>query len=229
MTTAAIFDLDGTLFSGHVWDGLFRHHRHHRCNRLLLYGYLGLHIPLWLPYKVGLVSGGYLRLTWARHMSWVLRGMSVGEVARAFDWVADEYVMPLVYTDVVAVLREHQAQGERVVLLSGALEGLLTTIGARLGVDTVLGTRVEVQNGRYTGRSLEPVCQGEGKAARLKTYLAEQGRDVDLSASYVYADSIFDLPVLEMVGHPVAVHPDEDLAALAVQREWPILVSGDSG
>jgi len=222
MVSAAIFDLDGTLFTGHVWQGLSRYLQRRRRNRLWLYTFMATHMPLGFLYQLHLMDGGQMRLTWSRHMSWMLRGMSVTEGVRAFTWVTDEYVMPLLRPDVAALLREHQARGERVILLSGAFQPLLEIIGERLGVEVAIGTQLEQRDGRYTGRALGPACQGEGKAVRLRAYLAGEGSDVDPGVCNAYADSIFDLPVLETVGHPVAVYPDEELAALAVQRGWPI-------
>lgn len=220
--SAAIFDLDGTLFTGHVWRGFSRYMRWRRRNRRWLYAFMATHMPLGFLYQWHLMDGGEMRLIWSRHMAWMLRGMSVTEGARVFTWVAEEYVMPLLRPDVVALLREHQAQGERAILLSGAPQPLLEIIGERLGIEVAIGTQPEQRDGRYTGRMLEPICQGEGKAARLRAYLAGDGSDVDAGACSAYADSIFDLPVLEMVGHPVAVYPDEELAAAAVQQGWPI-------
>jgi HAD superfamily hydrolase (TIGR01490 family) len=222
MIGAAIFDLDGTLFTGHVWQGLPRYLRLRRCNRRWLYVFLIFHMPLGILSRVGLLEGERMRQTWSRHMPWMLRGMSVAEGARAFAWVADEHVMPLLRPDVATLLREHRARGERIILLSGAFQPLLETIGERLGADVNLGTRPDQRDGYYTGGVLEPVCQGRGKATRLRAYLAEEGSDVDLTASSGYADSVFDLPVLEMVGCPVAVYPDRELAAIAAQRDWPV-------
>jgi len=232
MVSAAIFDLDGTLFTGHVWEGLPLYLRLHRRNRLWLYIFLATHMPLGVLYHIkgskaalsqmGLLDGEKMRQTWSGHMAWMLRGMSVAEGERAFTWVADEHVWPLLRADIASLLREHQARGERVILLSGTLQPLVSIIGERLGVDASLGTRPELRDGHYTGRVLEPVCQGSGKAARLRAYLDEEGSDVDLAASSGYADSIFDLPVLEMVGRPVAVYPDAELAPLAARLGWEI-------
>jgi len=221
-SSAAIFDLDGTLFTGHVWQGLPRYLRLRRRNRRWLYTFLATHMPLGILSRVGLLDGERMRQTWSRHMAWMLRGMSVAEGARAFAWATDEHVMPLLRPDIAALLREHRARGDRIILLSGAFQPLLETIGERLGADVTLGTRPEQRDGRYTGGALEPICQGRGKALRLRTYLAGEGSDVELTASSGYADSIFDLPVLEMVGRPVAVYPDEALAAAAARRGWTI-------
>ncbi|HIC89732.1 MAG TPA: HAD family hydrolase [Anaerolineae bacterium] len=218
---AAIFDLDGTLFTGHTWYGVTRHHRSRHINRHWLYVYLAVHMPWWLLYKLGLISQVRARFAWARDMAWTLRGMSQAEGERMFAWMTDEYVLPLLRTDVVDLWRDHQAQGHRIILLSGTFEPLLAVIGQRLGVDAALGTRLELRNGRYTGHALPPVPQGEGKAQRLQEYLDIDGQGLDLNASFAYADSIADLPVLEMVGHPVVVCPEPALADLAAARGWP--------
>jgi HAD superfamily hydrolase (TIGR01490 family) len=223
--TAAIFDLDGTLFNGHVWLAVTRHHRSQCVNRRWLYAYVALHMPLWFFHKLHLMSGERARYVWARNMAWALRGFEQAQAGAMFAWIADEYVTPLLRPDVVERLRYHQTEGQRVMLLSGAFEGLLAVVGERLGVDEVLGTRLEQRDGRYTGRALLPVCQGWGKAERLRAYLSGAGKCIDLTASYAYADSFTDRPVLEMVGHPVAVYPDERLAALAGQQGWPVLGS----
>ena len=102
--------------------------------------------------------------------------MSEAEGHRAFVWITDEYSVPLLRSDIVALLRDHRERGDQVVLLSGTFEPLLQLIGARVG-----------------------------------------------ALSVAYADSIYDLPVLEMVGRPVAVYPDEELAAVALERGWTVV------
>ncbi len=222
MTTAAIFDLNGTLCTNPTWKGLGRYVKLHRHNRRMHYAFMATHMPLYFLHRLKLVDKEWAQAVWADHTAWILRGMNLEQGQHIFNWIADEHLLPSSKPDIVALLREHKARGERVILLSGTFQPLLDIIAARLGADVALGTRIERQNGRYTGRSLLPVCYGQGKALRLRAYLAEEGRDVDLSASSAYADGMFDLPVLDMVGRPVAVHPDEELAALAAQRGWEV-------
>ncbi len=222
-STAAIFDLDGTLFDGHVWMAVAQYHKCRRVNRRWFYTYVAVHMPLWYLHKLGLMSGDRARYLWARNMAWSLRGFDQAQAMAMFKWIADENIIPLLRPEVVQRLRQHQAQGNRVMILSGAFEGLLAVVGERLGVDHVLGTRLVQRNGRYVGRALSPICHGQGKVQRLQAYLAGPGKGIDLQASYAYADSLTDWPLLQMVGHPVAVHPDEELAALVGRRGWPIL------
>jgi HAD superfamily hydrolase (TIGR01490 family) len=137
--------------------------------------------------------------------------------------VAREYIEPLRREHVIARLREHQSQGHVVVLVSSGLAPLLEAIGKTLGVERVVGTQVEWRDGRLTGRTLPPLVIGEHKAGVTRERLREWELDIDLAASFAYADSISDLPLLELVGHPTAVNPDEQLAAVARERGWSVL------
>lgn len=221
---AAFFDLDGTLFTGHIWHGLSLHHRAHKMQRLQLYAYVYSHMALWFLYRAGLMSREKSWAAWARHMPWTLAGLTLAEGQRVFDWMWAEYVQPQLREDMVEKLRQHQAQGHTVYLVSGTMEPLLGRIAQGLGLAaaSAIGTRVEVRNGRYTGRAIEPTCMGQGKAERLKLFLAEHS-EIDLAQSFAYADSVTDLSVLEMVGHPTAVYPDEELVAIARERGWPVM------
>jgi len=218
----AIFDLDGTLYTGHIVQGVARHHRVQRVKRLPLYLFMASHMALWPLFRLGLVSEAAMRELWTRDLGWTVRGWTPQEAATAFAWIAEHYVQPLVRPDIMARLRDHQAAGHRVIVVSGTPAPLLTAIGCQLGVEETVGTPLVLQAGRYTGACELPVCQGPGKLSRLEAYL--QGSDDILWAqSYAYADSFTDLPLLERVGHPVAVYPDSQLAAHAQTRGWEIM------
>ena len=221
---AAFFDLDGTLFTGHIWQGLSLHHRMHKMQRPQLYAYVGLHMAMWPLYRAGLIGRERSWMAWARHMPWTLAGLGLAEGQRVFDWIWTEYVQPQLREDIVGELRQHQAQSHGVYLVSGTMEPLLRTVaqGLDLFATSAIGTRIEVRNGRYTGRTIEPTAMGQGKAERLNLFLAEHP-DVDVAQSFAYADSITDLSVLGMVGHPTAVYPDRELATIAGKRGWPVL------
>ena len=222
---AAIFDLDGTLYTGHIAKGIARHHRMHRVKRLPLYAFMTTHMPLWLLQRLGLLSEAAMRELWTRHMGWPVRGWTPQEAAAAFAWIAEQYVQPLVHPDVMARLRDHQAAGHRVILVSGTPAPLLAEIGRQFGVEETVGTPLVLRAGRYTGACELPVCQGPNKVLRLDSYL--RGSDNVLwPQSYAYADSYTDLPLLERVGHPVAVYPDSRLSAYAQSQGWEIMGKG---
>lgn len=220
--TAAIFDLDGTLYEGHITRGLALHHNTHRVKRIDLALFMASHIPIWWITRAGLVSDEKMRATWAQDIPWLVKGWTQDEGERAFDWIANEYIEPRFKTDIVARLKSHQDMGHRVILLSGTPTPMLAAIGRRLGVSDVVGTPIVVYNDRYTGRSERPVCQGRDKVLRLGEYLSNTEGE-ELGKSYAYADSFGDRFILQAVGHPVAVDPDQELKVLAEQQKWEIL------
>lgn len=219
---AAIFDLDGTLYKGHIWRALKRHHEAHRMKRGALYTYMWSHMALWPLRRWGLLSESRFYKLWGRHMSWLVGGLTLRQAEQVFEWVVAEDVLPNLRQDVVGVLEEHRQKGHRLILLSGTFQPLLQIIGRRLGVEDAVGTALVVRNGRYTGSIVPPVCMAEGKVRRLQSFLSGCDPQVDLSASYAYADGPIDLPVLESVGHPTAVYPDRRLGAIADRRGWPV-------
>jgi HAD superfamily hydrolase (TIGR01490 family) len=219
--TFAAFDLDGTLYTGHIVRGIARHHLEHRVKRLPLYVYMATHMALWPLWRLGVISELTARRLWIEHIGWTIRGWTIDEAARAFAWIAEQYVLPLVRPDVLALLREHQAKGHRTIIVSGTISPLLAAIGRLLEVEETVGTPPVLKAGRYTGGSKPPVCQGPGKVARLEAHLRGDG-EVSWAEGYAYADSCTDLALLERVGHPVAVYPDTGLAAQARLRGWQI-------
>jgi HAD superfamily hydrolase (TIGR01490 family) len=219
---AAFFDLDGTLCTEHVWRAFNKYFAEHRRRRLLASAFLITHYSLWPLHRLGLLSRERFYRLWINHMPWLLVGLRPDEAQAIFRWVTDQALIPSLHPDVAEVLRQHQAEGHLVVLVSGAFEELLACIGERLGVQHVVGTRLELRNGRYSGRAIKP-CFGPDKVALLTELLVESGLEADLSQSFSYGDGIFDIPVLELVGNPVAVYPDSRLRDYASQRGWQIL------
>ncbi len=218
----AFFDVDGTLYTAHMWRGLMQYAAAHgRKNRVRLY-YAAL-MPLYWLRKLRLISEEDFRKPWVARMGVILRGWSAAEGDAAFRWIAEDFTQPTGRADMLAKLREHVAQGHVVVLVSAQLTPSLAKLGASLGVTGVVGTQVEMKDGRYTGKVSPRVCMGIEKDRLTREFLQARGIAVDLSASYAYADSISDLPLFEMVGHPVAVYPDAQLAALAREKNWEIL------
>jgi HAD superfamily hydrolase (TIGR01490 family) len=148
------------------------------------------------------------------------QGWDRDEVISVVEETVDEVVAPLVYAEAMAIIDDHRRAGRKVVVISASPEEIVKPLCRYLGIDDVIATRSEVdEEGRYTGK-IERYVYGPGKAAAIRE-LAE-AEDIDLSASYAYSDSATDLPMLEVVGHPVAVNPDTDLLATAEERGWEI-------
>lgn len=153
-------------------------------------------------------------------LSQMTKGWDRAEIEALVTETVDEVVTPLVYAEALAVMEDHRGAGRRVVVISASPEEIVRPLCRHLGIDDVIATRSAVdEEGRYTG-DLELYAYGPGKAEAMQAMADEEG--IDLESSYAYSDSITDLPMLEAVGHPVAVNPDSELRAIAMERGWPI-------
>ena len=224
---AALFDLDGTLYTGHIWQDLVRHHWAARHHRRWVAAYLTWNMAPMPLYRLGLVSRATYFHIWGETMGWLLRGWTLVEAQALFEKLSEEQVVPNVRPDILNRLHQHQDQGHLVALVSGTFAPFLEVIARRLGVQHAIGTPLEVRDGRYTGRIVPPLCQSEGKPQRAQAYLADRDVEIDWTASYAYADRDTDIPLLSLVGQPVAVYPDEMLLAHA--RSEDRLVIGGTG
>ena len=131
-----------------------------------------------------------------------------------------EVIEPIVYDEALDLIREHQAAGRRVFIISASPEEIVAPLAQYLGVDEAIASRAQLdEDGRYTGE-VEFWSYGPYKAEAIRDAAARHG--IDLEASYAYSDSATDIPMLEAVGHPVAVNPDRDLARVAREREWEV-------
>jgi HAD superfamily hydrolase (TIGR01490 family) len=153
-----------------------------------------------------------------------LTSMCTGwDVAQVRDIVSEtlhDIIDPIVYDEAVELIGMHKAAGRDVVIVSTSGEEVVAPIGAMLGADEVVATRMVVADGKYTGE-IELYAYGAEKANAVLR-LAEQ-RGYDLAGSYAYSDSVTDVPMLEAVGHPYVVNADRALRKIANERGWPML------
>jgi HAD superfamily hydrolase (TIGR01490 family) len=150
----------------------------------------------------------------------VLRGFRPPQMRQLVAEALEPVLRPLVYREPLALVERHRSRGERVYIVSAALQEIVDAIAADLGFDGALGTICEVSDGVYTGRSLRAL-HGEGKADAVRDLARREG--IDLSLSTAYSDSESDLPFLEAAGTPVAVNPDRGLRRIARERDWEIM------
>ena len=176
------------------------------------------------------VAQSYYRMFGADHDQLERIREELGDMTRGWDRVqireliaetVEEVVSPLVYAEALFLIDDHQRNGRPVVIISSSPVEVVEPLGRFLGADEVIGTVSEVDDhGRFTG-ALEFYAYGEGKAEAIRRMAIERG--FDLAECYAYSDSATDLPMLELVGHPVAVNPDKELKEIATDKEWPIL------
>ncbi len=133
-----------------------------------------------------------------------------------------DVIEPIVYDEALALIAEHRQAGRRVFIVSASPEEIVAPLGDYLGVDASIASRARLDDeGRYTGE-VEFYSYGPFKAEAILDVADREG--IDLQESYAYSDSITDLPMLEVVGHPVVVNPDRDLARIARERDWEVRI-----
>jgi HAD superfamily hydrolase (TIGR01490 family) len=148
------------------------------------------------------------------------RGWDQDHVKELVRDVLDEVLTPIIYAEALDLIAEHHKAGRKTVIISSSPIETVEPIGEYLGVDDVIATRARVDaEGRYTGE-LEFYAYGARKADAIREMAVAEG--IDLARSYAYSDSITDLPMLDLVGNPVAVNPDRELTRVAREREWEI-------
>ena len=141
------------------------------------------------------------------------------------DEVVAEFMLQKVSAAAVRRIREHRQAGHRTIMITAAAEPFIRPLAPLF--DVVIGAKLEVRDGLYTGYLAEPPLVGEARGAWLRRY-AEQ-ESADLKNSYAYADSHSDLALLRAVGNPVVVSPDAALLRVAKRRRWPVEDWGMSG
>jgi len=133
-------------------------------------------------------------------------------------------ILPMITPAARALVRRHLDAGDRCAMITATNSFVTAPIAREFGVAHLIATEPETAGGRFTGRVAGTPCFREGKVRRLEQWLAGQGRGLgDFAESTFYSDSHNDLALLERVTHPVAVDPDEALAAHAARRGWPVL------
>jgi HAD superfamily hydrolase (TIGR01490 family) len=213
-TRLAVIDLDGTLLKGMNAERIFYLH-------LLANGHVGA--LRMAGFLLSLVRDT-LRLGFRRAIatnSRILKGLTPGDVrewARAFGHV---FLRKAVPEDLRAKILSLKREGCRIVLLSGSLQLLVDQLRERLEAEILIGTGLEVADGKLTGRKIGIFPYGRMKVEALFKRIDPEG--IDWAGSWALADRSSDLPVLELVGHPVAVHSDRKLRRLARERGWEIV------
>src|SRR6266498_2142700 len=162
------------------------------------------------------------RMTRARETTLAaVKGQHQEEVAKLGRQVVERELLPRFYPQAVELMNRHERAGREVYICSSSPEDFLGILAEAFEIDGVIGTRAEVADGVYTGHLNGELCNREEKARRVKELADERG--IDLMRSYAYSDSINDLPLLEMVGNPVAMNPDLALLRIARQNGWQII------
>jgi len=158
------------------------------------------------------------------YLEFCLEPLSQNSMATLNAWHQDfmqQKIQPIVLPKAQAVVDEHKAKGDRVLVITATNRFVTAPIVTEYGIDDLLATEPEIKNGNYTGLVEGIPCFQKGKINHLNTWLEKTGEN--LEGAYFYSDSHNDLPMLELVDNPIVVHGDDTLQKIAKQRGWPSL------
>jgi HAD superfamily hydrolase (TIGR01490 family) len=147
-------------------------------------------------------------------------GYQVADIVALGEQIYDESMAERIWAGTRALTERHLHAGQRVWLVTATPVELAAILARRLGLTGALGTQAEAVDGVYTGRLVGGLLHGQAKAAAIVALANREG--LDLSRCSAYSDSVNDLPMLELVGHPNVVNPDADLLRAARSRDWPV-------
>ncbi|MBX2848799.1 MAG: HAD-IB family hydrolase [Acidiferrobacterales bacterium] len=154
---------------------------------------------------------------------------AIGEVMR--DHTEQEYIefgealykkhlAKLIYPESRVLIEEHLKKGHTVALISAATPYQVTAAARELDIEHVMCTQLEVHDGKFTGKIVEPACYGMGKVDAAQKLTKKF--DIDPSQSFFYSDSDEDIDLLEWVGKPRPLNPNSRLRRIARGRGWPV-------
>lgn len=132
-----------------------------------------------------------------------------------------EKIEPILLLEGRSFITQHQQQGDTLLIITATNSFITTPIAEKLGIQNLIATEPEIVDGIYTGKVAGTPSYQQGKVERLMAWLNKHSQT--LEGSYFYSDSHNDLPLLNLVDHPIAVDPDPKLHAIAQQKDWKIL------
>jgi len=213
-----LFDLDNTLLacdSDYEWGqflvdrGVLNRHTYETQNAVF-----------YEQYKAG-------KLDIHEFLGFALRPLAEHTPEDLDRWHADfmqTRIRPAIRVPSRDLVRRHLDAGDLCAVVTATNSFVTAPIAREFGVPHLVATEPERSAGRFTGRVAGVPCFREGKIERVEAWLAGQGRRLaDFPQSSFYSDSHNDLPLLERVTRPIAVDPDQTLAAEARRRGWPVI------
>lgn len=212
----AFFDVDNTIVAGLTLQILMNYLKQQKVISARDYW---RNIGGFILYKLGLLKNpAHLR---SSALNRLLKSRAADSLDQVFARCFEEKIKPRIYPGAVKLIRQHQARGEEVILVSASMDRLVGPLAGYLGVDGWRASEPEVIDNRFTGRLKTRSPWREEKSRVIRELAERQG--LDLSRCYFYSDHISDLPALETVGRPVGLNPDRSLRRICRARDWPVI------
>ena len=217
MAGAAFYDLEGTLVSTNLVHTLSFYARRQQG----LMASFKMSASTFLSLPVFAATDQYSRKVFNDLYFKRYKGQSEDRLRYFAQELFEEVIKPAVFPGTYELIDKSRKLGLRQVVITGALDLSVQPLMDHLGITEYVTNRLEFVNGVATGRLLPPVMAAATKASWIRTYTEREG--ISLSDSYAYTDSMSDLPMLSIVGHPAVINPDMRLRQTALHHDWPIL------
>lgn len=217
MAAAAFYDLEGTLVSTNLVHTLGFYAR----NQPGLFRSFKKSAATLFSLPVFAITDQYSRKVFNDLYFKRYKGESEDRLRFFAQELFETVLRPAVFPGTYELIGKSRSLGLRQVVVTGALDVSVKPLMEHLGITEYVANRLEFVSGVATGRLLPPVMAAATKASWIRTFAEREG--LSLGDSYAYSDSISDLPMLSVVGHPAAINPDMRLRQTALHHDWPIL------
>ncbi|MDT5124206.1 MAG: hypothetical protein QOC96_3688 [Acidobacteriota bacterium] len=217
MAAAAFYDLEGTLVSTNLVHTLGFYAK----NQQGLFRTFTKSASTLLSLPIFAATDQYSRKVFNDLFFKRYKGESEDRLRFFAEELFEDVLKPAIFPGAFELIEKSRSLGLRQVVVTGALDLSVTPLMKYLGIEDYVTNRLEFVNGVATGRLLPPVVAAATKASWIRTFAEREG--LSLSDSYAYTDSMSDLPMLSVVGHPAAINPDMRLRQTALHHDWPIL------
>jgi fatty acyl-CoA reductase len=210
----AIFDVEGVVLDSTVahFYAWLRTRDMPELDKLVWTAGIAARVPGWMK------ADRRSRIAFNRSFYRLYRDLPARELRAQAAEALPDFIQPRIQNEAVRRIRQHRRRGDRVILVTGALDFLVEPL-RHLG-DELIAARLVERTGRFTGELAEPPLTADGRASLAARLAADHG--VDLADCHAYGDSLADLPLLDLVGHPHAINPDFRLSREARRRRWPV-------
>jgi HAD superfamily hydrolase (TIGR01490 family) len=216
----AIFDFDGTLYPQETYTLMMNYLKEHPVHSSKYKKFYKALMKPYLAYKMKLYPEGKMKAKSMQIYLNALKDLSQEELEAYFIEMSHGMSKDLNQT-VVERLKKHLIDGDHVLVVSGAFTTMLNEVTKEYAVHQVIGTEIPYSNGNLD--TANEIFHIQGIRKNMMIDQALDGYDIDWENSTAYGDSISDISVLELVGNPVAVRPENRLRTIAEERKWEIL------
>ncbi len=210
----AIFDVEGVVLDSSVahFYAWLRTRDMPELDKLVWTAGAATKVPGWI------MEDRRSRTAFNRNFYRLYKDLPARELRRQAREALPDFIQPRIQNEAIRRIRQHKRRGDKVILITGALDFLVESL-QHLG-DELIAARLVERTGRFTGELAEPPLTADGRASLAARLAADH--NVDLADCHAYGDSLADMPLLELVGHPHAINPDFRLSREARRRRWPI-------